>query len=70
VVLDDIIHGNLEGFYFLKFLSISFIFYRGTKGDPQGGEVALGAKKTSVAHGTHVRHRNVLFLWRTIPRAP
>jgi hypothetical protein len=58
VVKDDIIHGHLDGIYFLKFLSISFIFYRGKKGDPGGG-VAWGAKKTSVAHGTHVCHRNV-----------
>jgi hypothetical protein len=29
-----------------------------------------GATKTSVAHETYVRHRNVYFLWRTIPRAP
>jgi hypothetical protein len=36
VVKDDIIHGHLEGIYFLKFLSIFFIFYRGKKGDPRG----------------------------------
>jgi hypothetical protein len=75
MVLHDIIHGHLKGFYFLKFMYIYFVFYSSKKDDPGG--VDLHGEQKNLLWRPHVLWRispcapqKVLFLWRTLAGAP
>jgi hypothetical protein len=54
VVLDDIIHGHLEEFYYLNFLSIYFVFYKAEKVDPRGVELRGEQKKKPTRYVAHM----------------
>lgn len=55
----------------MKFLSISFVFYRAKKGDPQGEWSCVGSKKILLWRMEHMCAIEMcIFWWRTSPCAP